>query len=134
VRFGEVVGDGTPWCSDFVSWVYRIAGVPFTGGYDGGWLLRTNAAIERWYESRHGWIARGSPEFAHYEPSPGDYLRVSTERWGHSAIVHHVDGDTLYTVEGNVGGHVRKIRYRNFRDNERIAGFGRVEALIRASE
>jgi hypothetical protein len=124
------VEEEAPWCSDFVSWVYRVAGVPFTGGYHGGWLVPTNAAIQRWYEARGAWVGRDSPEFATYEPRPGDYLRVTTNRWGHSAIVDRVEGDTLYTIEGNARGAVRRNRYRHFRDNERLAGFGRVEALV----
>ncbi len=124
------VEDEAPWCSDFVSWVYRVAGIPFTGGYQGGWLVPTNAAIQRWYEAHGAWVSRDTPDFATYEPQPGDYLRVTTNRWGHSAIVDHVEGDTLYTIEGNARGVVRRNRYRHFRDNERLAGFGRVEALI----
>jgi hypothetical protein len=35
-----------------------------------------------------------------------------------------VRGDTLFTVEGNVGKRVRLRRYENFRQNRVIDGFG----------
>jgi len=125
----DYVEGKAPWCSDFVSWVYRVAGVPFTGGYQGGWLLPTNTAIQGWYESRGAWVGRDSEEFASYEPRAGDYLRLSSSTWGHSAIVDRVEGDTLYTVEGNNRGVVRRNRIRRFRESERIQGFGRIDAL-----
>ncbi|MCC6876547.1 MAG: CHAP domain-containing protein [Sandaracinaceae bacterium] len=118
------VPSGDLWCSDFVSWVYRAAGLPFTGGYEGGWLLRSNVAIRRWFERRGRWVQRGRPEMAGFQPRPGDYVRIHTPRWGHSAIVRHVDGDTLHLIEGNAGGRVILTRYRNWRTHERIDGFG----------
>ena len=113
------------WCSDFVSWVYRVAGVPFTGGYFGGWLLPNNQAIRRWFERRERWVDHDSPEWATVSPRPGDYLRFHTQSGhGHSGIVRYVDGDTLYTVEGNVGSRVRLRRYPRFRAHPRLDGIG----------
>jgi len=125
---GRYVRRGEWWCTDFVSWVYRAAGVPFTGGYQGGWMIKNNFLIKRWYE-RHGlWVAKGSAEWEGYEPRPGDYMRIHTDGGGHSAIVHHVDGDTLYTVEGNVGNRVRLRTWRQYRRHPRIDGFGLLSA------
>lgn len=120
------VAPGTLWCSDFVSWVYRAAGVPFTGGYHGGWLIRNNASIRRWFVRRDAWVERGDAGWSSFTPSPGDYVRISTRTWGHSAIVRRVEGDTLHLVEGNASGRVRLIRYARFRAHERIEGFGLV--------
>lgn len=114
------------WCSDFVSWVYRAAGVPFTGGYQGGWLLTNNATIRRWFERRGAWVQKHGPEWRTFQPRPGDYVRIRTRTWGHSAIVRHVEGDTLHLIEGNAGGRVRLTRYPAFRDHDRIDGFGLV--------
>src|SRR5262249_1245955 len=49
---------GILWCSDFVSWVYRVAGVPFSGGYgDGrGWHLTSNTTIRTWYQRHDAWV------------------------------------------------------------------------------
>lgn len=112
------------WCSDFVSWVYRAADVPFTGGYEGGWMLTNNVAIRRWFARRGWWVEKNGREWARFQPRPGDYVRIRTRTWGHSAIVSHVEGDTLHVIEGNAGGRVRRTRYSRFREHERIDGFG----------
>jgi hypothetical protein len=121
---GQFIRPSSIWCSDFVSWVYRAAGVPFTGGYQGGWLLTNNVAIRRWFVRRDAWISRRSPDWRTFQPRPGDYVRIHTRTWGHSAIVRYVDGDTLHTIEGNAGGRVITTTYPRFRDYERIDGFG----------
>lgn len=117
---------GILWCSDFVSWVYRVAGVPFTGGYGdgGGWQLTSNTTIRAWYQRHDAWVDHDSPEWATFRPRAGDYVRISTPTWGHSAIVRYVEGSTLYTVEGNASGRVVSTHYRNFRTHARIDGFG----------
>jgi len=122
----QYVAPNALWCSDFVSWVYRAAGVPFTGGYHGGWMLPNNVAIRRWFVRRGAWAAREDPGYQSFTPSPGDYVRVSTPTWGHSAIVRSVQGTTLHLVEGNARGHVRLIRYERWREHARIEGFGLV--------
>src|SRR5690606_20892186 len=70
------------WCSDFVSWVYRVAGVPFTGGYFGGWLLPNNHAIRGWFQRRGRWVDHDSAQWATVSPRFGDYVRFHT-RSGH---------------------------------------------------
>jgi MYXO-CTERM domain-containing protein len=112
------------WCGDFVAWTYRAAGIPLTGGYQGGWHVANNLAIVAWFEQRGLWVARGTPAFESYVPRPGDFMRMNTDRGGHAAIVRALDGDTLYTVEGNVSGRVRLGRYRAYKDDPRIDGFG----------
>jgi hypothetical protein len=118
------VRPGGLWCSDFVSWVYRAAGVPFSSGYGGGWLLTNNVMIRRWYERRGAWVGHDSDEWATFRPRQGDYVRIHTREWGHSAIVRYVEGSTLFTIEGNASGHVRANRYPHWREHERIDGFG----------
>lgn len=122
---------GVLWCSDFVSWVYRVAGVPFSGGYgDGaGWQLTSNTTIRRWYERHHAWVDRssadeGGAEWSTFRPRPGDYVRIQSPTWGHSGIVRYVEGDTLHTVEGNASGRVIATHYAHYRTHERIDGFG----------
>ncbi len=117
---------GTLWCSDFVSWVYRVAGAPFSGGYGdgGGWHLTSNTTIRAWYRRHDAWVDRESSDWLEFRPRPGDYVRIATPTWGHSAIVRYVEGSTLHTVEGNASGRVVTARYRNFRAHPRIDGFG----------
>ena len=118
------VPQGGLWCSDFASWVYRSAGVPLSGGYEGGWLVANNNAMQRWFERKALWVDVESPEFRGFQPQPGDYVRVRTRTWGHSAIVTDVRGDTLHLVEGNAGNLVRATRYRNWRRHPKVGGFG----------
>lgn len=120
----QYVKIGSLWCTDFVSWVYRAAGAPFTGGYHGGWHLTNNHAVRRWFSRHRRWVDNGTPEWERFDPRPGDYVRFDTNRYGHSAIVRYVAGGTLYTVEGNSRGEVRLRRYHDYRRNRRIDGIG----------
>ena len=113
------------WCADFVSWVYATAGAPLTGGAAGGWLVTNNRAMRAWFRARGRWIERRSARMNAYVPSPGDFVRLPTPSGtGHAALVADVRGNTLYLVEGNVGGEVTLERYFHYRDNPRIEGFG----------
>ncbi len=118
----DYLADGEWWCADFVSWVYRQAGVPFDGGAMGGWLLTNNHVLARWFERRGLFHPRGDG----YAPEPGDFVRFPTERGGHAGLVVEVRGTTLYTVEGNVNGAVSRERYYHYPDNPLIAGFGQL--------
>ena len=112
------------WCSEFVAWVYRTAGVPLAGGYDGGWLVTNNRAVRDFFLQRGLWVDRKSEEFSVFEPRPGDFVRIRTPTWGHSAIVDHVDGNDLHIIEGNAGHRVRASVYRDYRNHPKIDGFG----------
>ena len=116
---------GEQWCTDFVSWVYRAAGIPLTGGSHGGWMIGNNLALREWFRRHDLWVDHESRAWASFEPRPGDYVRFHTQSGvGHSGIVRRAEGDTLYTVEGNVGNRVRLRRFRSFRDDRRIDGIG----------
>jgi len=123
-RLAEYVPEDALWCSDFVSWVYRAAGTPLSGGYQGGWLVPNNVAMKRWFERHHLWVERGDWNWGSFEPKPGDYIRIRTRTWGHSAIVERVEGETLHLIEGNAGGRVRATRYQRFRIHPKVEGFG----------
>jgi len=118
------VGPGDLWCTDFVSWVYKVAGAPLSGGGQGGWLIPNNVALRTWFE-RHGrWIGSGSAEWDSFEPRQGDYVRLHTLRGGHSALVRSVEGDTLHTVEGNVSNRVRLRTHQGYKEDRFIDGIG----------
>lgn len=121
---GNYIPSDALWCSDFVSWVYRVAGTPLTGGYEGGWLVTNNNAMRGWYERSRRWVPASSPRFQTFEPQPGDYVRIETATWGHSALVERVEGTTLHIIEGNAQGRVRANRYPNFRRHPKVGGFG----------
>jgi hypothetical protein len=124
-------GHGSAWCSEFVSWCYMTAGVPFSGGRKNidlcfkAWNLTNTRQIIRYFKKH----------LRYYEiddlpqdliPRPGDYVFITnTEgRRAHSGIAKEViqeaDGtETLVTIEGNNKGRpVAEYRYPDFRHNK----------------
>jgi len=110
---------GEEWCADFVSWVYNAAGVPFTGGADGGWRLPGVSGIHQWFADHGVWHDRGSADV----PQPGDV--VDFGGGGHTGIVEKVDGTTLDTIEGNTSDQVARRSYSDYASSGDIAGWGR---------
>jgi hypothetical protein len=125
-RTGRDDCDYEAWCSEFVSWVYKAAGMPFTGGREGGWMFTYSMAIKRWFAARGRFVARTDPAYQRFTPAPGDYIRYRNSWGGHSGIVHKVEGTTLYTIEGNIGNRVVRKTIRNYKQRADIDGFGMV--------
>lgn len=111
------LGTAEPWCADFVSWVLRAAGRPFTGGAD-GWRLPWTGSVRDWFAARGRFRERLVAD-----PAPGDVVWF---RHGHVGIVVGVDGTSLETVEGNADDAVRTRVYPHWRLDVDIGGFGRV--------
>ncbi len=119
------------WCADFVSWVYKQAGKPFTGGSSGGWRIAGVDAVEAWFRARgpDNYFSNGS----NADPQPGDVYFIGTESNGvHIGIVEKVEGGDLYTISGNTsienfsnGMGVGKLTYKDFKNDSRVVGFGR---------
>jgi uncharacterized protein (TIGR03382 family) len=112
------------WCTDFVVWVYAAAGLPLTGGGAGGWHITGNEGAEVWFRENTVFIDRDHPDWDTFVPRAGDYVRFWTPRSGHSAIVRYVEGDRLYTVEGNFDSEVRVNRYDDYKNMRQLVGFG----------
>lgn len=102
-------GNKEAWCADYVSWVYKEAGYPFTGGLSGGW---------RWpvASGNYGYSLINYTKYigkykakASYTPEPGDIIffdPASKDPGSHVGIVISVaisKSATVYTVEGNIG-------------------------------
>ena len=88
--------DGAPyeeWCADFVSYVYREAGYPFTGGEANGWDESNANNVQNMGFTMH------SP--ANYTPKPGDVAYFDYSG-GHVEIVVS-GGKTPTFVYGNSG-------------------------------
>ncbi len=124
---GNYLAPNEAWCSEFVAWVYRAADYPFTGGTEGGWMLRSSESIKQWFQKNSRFVSHTDADWESFKPSPGDYIRYAYEQaGGHSGIVRYADGSTLYTIEGNVNNKVmlRTIKnYKNFSQNQ-IDGIG----------
>jgi hypothetical protein len=110
-------GHAEPWCADFVSWVLRAAGRPFTGGASGGWRLAWTPDVRAWFLARD----RYRPRLV-ADPQPGDVVWFGH---GHVGIVRRADASALEAIEGNADDRVRVRRYPGWRADTRIDGFGR---------
>lgn len=121
-----------PWCSEFVSWAYKIAGNPLTGGTKNGqpdWMLTSTVRLRSYFQEKKRWVQAGSPEWNTYSPKAGDYIRYNAGS-GHSGIVQRTEGTTLITVEGNWSKMVKegpkkdwRIKYQEYE----IDGIGILE-------
>jgi hypothetical protein len=110
-------GNAEAWCADFVSYVLRLAGRPFTGGQSGGWRLAAAAGVRAWFAARGRYIPRTLAQ-----PLPGDVVYF---RHSHVGIVVAVRGSSLLTIEGNASDAVRQRLYPAWRTIADIDGFGR---------
>ena len=73
-------GYGSNWCSEFVSWVYRQAGIPFTGGTKIPWLLNDTGKIISWFKANGTYLNRNDPNWKNFKPLPGDYVFIGRAR------------------------------------------------------
>jgi hypothetical protein len=121
---GRYLDPGEAWCSEFVSWVYKVAGYPLTGGSEGGWMLVSSYVLKDWYQARGLWIQKGTSEWETYIPQAGDYLRYQFATDGHSGIVRYMSGSTLYSVEGNVSNIVQLRSRSDWRNYSSFDGIG----------
>lgn len=117
---------GEEWCADFVSWIYNQAGMPFTGGLDGGWRIPGAAAVADWFKANGIWInnpAAPVPVNDPKAPQPGD-LVYYPDNGGHVNIVVSYDGKTVTTVGGNQSDSVSTESFDVFGT---AAGWGRAK-------
>ena len=110
-------GNSEAWCADFVSWVLRAAGRPFTGGASGGWRLAWTLDVRRWFAERGMFRDRLVAD-----PQPGDVVWFT---FGHVGIVRRATPTRIETIEGNSNDAVSEQAYDNWRLNTNIGGFGR---------
>lgn len=114
------------WCADFVSWVYKTAGTPFTGGASGGWRIASVRGVQAWFETNGLFFTRGD---ANNSPQPGDVVIYS---YSHTDIIVAVQDGSIVTIGGNTGvgdvqngsGVGKKTISMN---NGNIVGYGRLQ-------
>lgn len=119
------MGRDEAWCADFVSWVLKEAGVPFTGGNE-GWNIPSVQSVQAYFEKIGTWHARGSG----YTPQPGDvvvYNEGQDPYPQHVNIVIEVNGKGMTTIGGNEGNKVSKNTHNSF-EASYITGFGTPKA------
>lgn len=102
---GEDANANEPWCADFVSWVFKQAGVPIgKEGAGDDWTV----SLKQWAEGNGRWRDKSAP------PQPGDMIMFDWEGDGkvdHVGMVDHMEGNTIHTIEGNSSDQVKRNTY-----------------------
>ena len=109
----------TPWCACFLSWAADQKKASIDG--DPPRFANVDSGMEGFQKSGK-WR---SPNDANNKPIPGDYVLFDWDRDSdpdHVGAVLCVDGNQLYTIEGNSGGKVAVQRYDL--NDKRIMGYG----------
>jgi hypothetical protein len=105
------------WCATFVSWCANECGY-----IDAGIIPKFAACQSQgipWFKDRGLW------QDPSYIPAPGDIIFFDWEQDGdsdHVGIVEYVEGEVVYTVEGNTSNSVARRSYRL--DSAVVVGYG----------
>ena len=106
-------GDVHLWCVVFIWWVMRKAGVPATVFPKVASVFKQeNANVRDFFKARHRFMSASSM------PKVGDLVIF---KHSHIGIVENVQGNTIFTVEGNASNRVRRRSYS--RSNSDIDGY-----------
>jgi len=87
------------WCADFVSWILKQSGQPFTGGDDGGWLIPLVSNIQALGEQKGSGFTWHSASSG-YKPQPGD---IAIHGPNHTNIFIASSGGTVIYIGGDQG-------------------------------
>jgi hypothetical protein len=110
--FAEVNPDKA-WCVVFIWWVMRKAGVPATVFPKKASVFKAaDGGVRKWFQDRHRFMSASSM------PKVGDLVVF---KHSHIGIVENVQGNTIFTVEGNASDRVRRRSYS--RSNSDIDGY-----------
>lgn len=108
----------TPWCACFLSWAADQQKASING--DPPRFAKVDDGMKRFQDGSYGqWRDSGAT------PIPGDYVFFDWDRGSdpdHVGAVLCVEGNYLYTIEGNSGGKVAVNRYP--KNDPRIVGYG----------
>ncbi len=125
------------WCASFVSWVYKEAGTPFTGGSPQDWLIPGVKNMREWFKKNGTYFSVGEQT-----PQPGDvafYVKDDFSSNGltykgmgieHVNIVEKVssDGKTMSAIGGNQSNQVTRYDNVSIVDHQyALVGFGRMK-------
>lgn len=103
------------WCSEFVSYVYRKAGMPLHQGYNEFWCHPTFTWLREWFEDKEEFVDyHEGADRNSYTPRVGDYLNKDEthgDNEGHSMLILGPIKNTkgfwtgeVVIIEGNVDG------------------------------
>ena len=102
-KYSEGVSES--WCADFVSWVAKQNGTPFSNPNSGSWRIPGTHTLREYFESKGIWHTYESG----YQPKTGDIaIYDGNGPFGqHTNFVMRNDNGTLTTVGGNEAGAIR---------------------------
>lgn len=109
----------TPWCGCFLSWAADQQKASINGNPPS--FANVDEGMKG-FKDKSQWRERGD---ANNMPIPGDYVFFDWDRGSdpdHVGAVLCVEGNFLYTIEGNSGGRVAVNRYPL--SDKRIVGYG----------
>ncbi len=102
--------NGQEWCGYFAAWAWTNRLVPSKSDFP---------AIPQYYPGSQNWADQTGSRFKPFSasstarPLPGDVLvwKNNNAGGGHVGVVVEVNGNKIYTVEGNVGGDEIGYKY-----------------------
>jgi hypothetical protein len=110
-----------PWCADFVSWVFKQAGVPLTNPNTGYWHIPGTYTLREYYESHNRFKLVNSG----YAPKVGDIMLYDNPSpFGqHTNIVIKNNNGIITTIGGNEPGGIRIVTHKP-EEPDGFIGFG----------
>ncbi|TDD11420.1 CHAP domain-containing protein [Nonomuraea deserti] len=107
-----------PWCDMMLSWAaHKLGYEEWIGQF--AWTV----AHAKWFKEQGAWGKKPKPgAIVFYDWSGSN--KVS--RIDHVGVVTRVEGNTIYTIEGNIDGGVAK---RKERDTSKVVGYGYPEEI-----
>jgi CHAP domain len=113
--FAEKKNPNKAWCVVFIWWVMRKAGVPATVFPKKASVFKAaDGGVRKWFQDRDRFMSASS--------MPKDCDLVIFKH-SHIGIVENVEGNTIFTVEGNASNRVKRRSYS--RTNSDIDGYCR---------
>ncbi|MEO3883807.1 CHAP domain-containing protein [Nonomuraea sp. B5E05] len=107
-----------PWCDMMLSWAaHKLGYEEWIGQF--AWTV----AHAKWFKEQGAWGKKPKPgAIVFYDWSGSNKI----SRIDHVGVVTRVEGDTIYTIEGNIDGGVAK---RKERDTSKVVGYGYPEEI-----
>ncbi|MEO3802898.1 CHAP domain-containing protein [Nonomuraea sp. B1E8] len=107
-----------PWCDMMLSWAaHKLGYEEWIGQF--AWTV----AHAKWFKEQGTWGKKPKPgAIVFYDWSGSNKI----SRIDHVGVVTRVEGDTIYTIEGNIDGGVAK---RKERDTGKVVGYGYPEEI-----
>ncbi|MEU6999066.1 CHAP domain-containing protein [Nonomuraea sp. NPDC046570] len=107
-----------PWCDMFLSWAADKLGYQDWVGQ-----FAYTVAHAKWFKEQDAWGTKPKPgALVFYDWSGSNRI----DKIDHVGIVTRVEGNTIFTIEGNIDGGVAK---RKERDQSKVVGYGYPETV-----